>query len=117
MTSLGSKLQLRPGQAVLVLGEPARLRLDVPVPGASPSADDAVLAFAQDGVALQGLKATLLEAAAAERLTWLAYPKAGRLGTDLNRDLLREHLAGWGLRPVRQVALDDDWSALRIRTI
>jgi hypothetical protein len=44
-----------------------------------------------------------------------AYPKAGKLGTDLNRDVLAALLAGQGVQPVRQVAIDETWSALRFR--
>ncbi len=36
-------------------------------------------------------------------------------GTDLNRDSLWELLSGDGIRPVRQIAIDDTWSALRFR--
>ena len=55
------------------------------------------------------------EATLSCELTWIAYPKAGQLETDLNRDILWELLDGKGVRPVRQVALDDTWSALRFR--
>jgi hypothetical protein len=48
-------------------------------------------------------------------LTWVAYPKAGQLGTDLNRDKLAALLKADGVRPVRQIAIDDVWSALRLR--
>ena len=50
-----------------------------------------------------------------DALTWVAYPKAGQLGTDLNRDVLAELVKAHGVQPVRQVALDDVWSALRLR--
>jgi hypothetical protein len=43
------------------------------------------------------------------------YPKARQLGTDLNRDSLWELLVGDGIRPVRQIAIDDTWFALRFR--
>jgi hypothetical protein len=42
-------------------------------------------------------------------------PKAGRLDTDLNRDSLAAALRERGLRAVRQIAIDDVWSALRFR--
>ena len=115
MTTLDSKLQLKQGQAVVVFGLPAGLSLDLSINSGPPTGDDAILVFARESGALNELKAELLDAAAAGRMTWVAYPKAGGLGTDLNRDLLRERLAKWGARPVRQVALDDDWSALRIK--
>jgi hypothetical protein len=57
--------------------------------------------------------------AAAEdgRLSWIAYPKAGQLGTDLNRDILWKHLQPRGIQGVRQIAIDDVWSALRFKPV
>jgi hypothetical protein len=49
-------------------------------------------------------------------LLWVAYPKGGaKIKTDVNRDRLWDALTGTGWRPVRQVALDDVWSAMRFR--
>jgi len=42
---------------------------------------------------------------------------ARQLGTDLNRDIIGELAPHVGLDPVRQVALDDIWSALRLRHV
>jgi hypothetical protein len=42
-------------------------------------------------------------------------PKAGKPGTDLDRDPLAELARHEHVRPVRQVALDEVWSALRLR--
>ena len=56
-----------------------------------------------------------ITAARDDRLAWVAYPKAGQLGTDLNRDKLAAALTAHGIQPVRQVALDEVWSALRFR--
>ena len=39
----------------------------------------------------------------------------GQPGTDVNRDILAKSLAGRGVRPVRQIAIDEVWSALRFR--
>ena len=50
-----------------------------------------------------------------KNLAWVAYPKGGRLGTDLNRDVLAGLLAERGVRAVRQVSIDETWSALRFR--
>ncbi len=59
--------------------------------------------------------APAIEAARQDRLAWVAYPKAGKLGTDLNRDILAALLTAEGVQPVRQVAIDETWSALRFR--
>jgi hypothetical protein len=68
-----------------------------------------------DRSSLETHRATIIDAAAKDRLTWVSYPKAGQLGTDLNRDSLAALLAQSGLQPVRQISIDDVWSALRFR--
>lgn len=57
----------------------------------------------------------VIAAARADRLAWISYPKAGKLGTDLNRDRLARAMTAQGIQPVRQVSIDDTWSALRFR--
>jgi len=57
----------------------------------------------------------VVEAAKADRLAWIAYPKARQLGTDLNRDILWQHLLKRHIRGVRQVPIDGVWSAMRFR--
>jgi len=42
-------------------------------------------------------------------------PDGTALGTDLNRDRLASAVSERGARPVRQVAIDGTWSALRFR--
>lgn len=53
-------------------------------------ADDkmALLVFVVDQSALAGIQLKIVDAAREDRLTWVAYPKSGQLGTDLNRDTL-----------------------------
>ena len=58
-----------------------------------------------------------MDAARRDALAWVAYPKAGQLGTDLNRDRLAGLLAERNVRAVRQVSIDDVWSALRFRPV
>jgi hypothetical protein len=49
-------------------------------------------------------------------LLWVAYPKGSSgVKTDVNRDRLWQALEPTGWRPVRQVALDETWSAMRFR--
>ncbi|MGO8960134.1 MAG: hypothetical protein ACLQFR_22600 [Streptosporangiaceae bacterium] len=112
---LAAKLQIKPGAAVSVLAAPA----DGPDlsgvgrAGHDPAEADAVIAFVQSSADLAGSPA--VAAARLDKLTWIAYPKAGQLGTDLNRDILARASHDLGIRPVRQVSLDDVWSALRTR--
>ena len=49
-------------------------------------------------------------------LFWVSYPKAkGKQTYDINRDILWDLLLPAGYHPVSQVALDDSWSAVRIK--
>ncbi len=75
---------------------------------------DAVVAFVTRQEDLDSAEQAVA-AARADRLAWISYPKGGRLGTDLNRDRLAAALAANGVQPVRQVSIDDTWSALRFR--
>ena len=115
---LAGKLQLGPGQSVSIVNEPDDLALDLG--GEHPAVDDpgdadAVIVFCIDRTELAGLRDQFVPPASRDALTWIAYPKAGKLGTDLNRDVLAEMVKREAVRPVRQVALDDVWSALRLR--
>jgi hypothetical protein len=113
---LAKKLQLRPGQRIAVVGAPAdaeRLLDALPRDDAAPN----LLAFVRTAADVAGRADQLARAARdAAGLAWAAYPKrSSGVETDLTRDRGWDALTGVGLRPVRQVALDDTWSALRFR--
>ena len=80
-----------------------------------PESADTVIMFVTNRAELDERARPFLEAASRDALAWLAYPKAGQLDTDLNRDSLWELLGARGIRPVRQIAIDDTWTALRFR--
>ncbi len=108
--TLASKLQLKE-QTICVVNAPSGLQLDVKQASDSP----AVLVFAANAAELSDHGLAAIEAAQADALAWIAYPKAGKLGTDLNRDKLWETLQDKGIRPVRQISIDETWSAMRFR--
>ncbi len=110
MMSLAKKLQIKAGQKVHLANTPRDFSVDVPRTEATSA--DAVLVFARNKEELDKRVVPALEAAHEDRLSWIAYPKAGQLDTDLNRDILWKLLEAKGVWPVRQVALDDTWSAL-----
>lgn len=113
-----AKLQLKPGQRLAVLHRPTGTDLGVAPSGDDfdPDDADAVLLFVTSVDELQGGDCNVvLEAARRDDLAWVAYPKAGRLGTDLSREALAAALRERGLRPVRQVSIDGVWSAMRFR--
>lgn len=124
-TDLAAKLQLRDVPRLELINVPPgyRERLAVALEGievddgeTEAELPDAVLAFVT-------LRAEAVEVAtwafgrvAPGGLAWIAYPKGGvKAGTDVNRDILWDILTPTGWRPVRQVAIDDVWSAIRFR--
>jgi hypothetical protein len=112
-----TKLQLRPGQSVFVGGAPQDLALGLANEAPDLDGADAVIVFCPDSDALDRWREQLETAVARDALVWVAYPKAGKLGTDLNRDRLWQLVQNEGIRPVRQIAIDDVWSALRFRSV
>ena len=110
---VAKKLQIKEGSKVAVVNPPAGVTLDVDLGNGSGA--QAVLVFATNAAELEQHADPAVEAARADRLSWIAYPKAGQLGTDLNRDVLWKLLDGKGIRPVRQISIDDTWSAMRFR--
>jgi hypothetical protein len=80
------------------------------------SAADVVLLFVRNRSELdKNLPATLasLEGTA---IFWLAYPKlTSDIAADLNRDIIAKLAPQFGLETVAQIAIDNDWSALRLK--
>ncbi|HZX41355.1 MAG TPA: hypothetical protein VFE93_05905 [Myxococcaceae bacterium] len=112
--SLAKKLNLKSGTKLRVVGKPKDVDLgDVEITSLANVKD--VLVFVTKLEGLDRVAAPMIEAARADRIAWAAYPKAGQLGTDLNRDVLWKALEKQKIQPVRQIALDDVWSALRFR--
>lgn len=109
--SLAKKLQIKVGQKVRLVNAPKGFALDAPTTWAASA--EAVLVFVKTKAEVDERSAPALEAASEDRLAWIAYPMTGQLGTDLNRDILWRLLQGRGVKPVRQVAIDEVWSALR----
>lgn len=54
-----------------------------------------------------------------DAVVWFAYPKASskKYRCEFNRDTGWATVGEAGLEPVRQVAIDEDWSALRFRRV
>jgi len=109
--NLAGKLQLKSGEGLTVVGDPGQIPQavrDLEGDGAR-----ALIAFAVHRVDLANNP--IIPAAREDRLAWIAYPKAGQLSTDLNREIVRDLVMKQGVEPVRQIAIDEVWSALRIR--
>ena len=123
--TVAQKLGLKPGKTLLVRQQPHDVAALI---GALPSAARLVTAetkpcaliliFAEDKAALvKGLSdcKLLLEPGG---VLWVAYIKGtSTRKTDTNRNSIRDYVATIGLDTVSQIAIDDDWSALRLKVV
>jgi hypothetical protein len=120
---LSRKLQLRSGARALVINAPdGYLDLLSPLPaGASVAASgdgpfDVVQLFARTRSDLRAGIGHAMAAAGEDGVLWVSYPKlASTSASDLSRQAVWDALTGTGWEPVTQVAVDETWSALRIR--
>jgi hypothetical protein len=113
-SDLAKKFNLKSGMEARVVAKPEGVELS----GVSTteSADaEGVIVFVRTLADVEASSEPVVDAAKADRIAWLAYPKGKQLGTDLNRDILWQHMKQKGVRPVRQISIDDTWSALRFR--
>lgn len=110
---LSKKLQIPDRTPLFLVGAPRGFNAGAPV--AKSASGAVVLAFAADSKALATRARPAIDAAKEDELSWIAYPKAGQLRTDLNRDKLAQLMEPFDLEPVRLVSIDDTWSAMRFR--
>ena len=127
MTPLFKKLNLKAQREILVFNVPAAFepelaRLDGIKVVRNPKKPAAVLfalAFVIQQAELDRLSRLLAAGSDADALLWFAYPKgtSKRHACEFNRDTGWDVIRGAGFDSVRQVAIDEDWSALRFRRL
>ncbi|MGA9334904.1 MAG: hypothetical protein WBV39_11560 [Rudaea sp.] len=80
---------------------------------------DFCLAFVTRIVEIERLSASVTRKAKGDALLWFAYPKGSskKYKCEFNRDTGWDALRAAGFDTVRQIAIDDDWSALRFRRV
>lgn len=127
MTPLFTKLNLKDQREIVVLNAPdgfdAELAaLDgVTVHRDASGAEHAgfLLVFVTTLAEVQAAAADLLPRAEGDAVVWFAYPKgtSRRYTCEFNRDTGWAALGAAGFEAVRQVAVDEDWSALRFRRV
>ncbi len=120
--TVAQKLQIKPGDlvALVAASDEDATRLGALPEGARFTQD--ATAGASIAIVFVGSRAELLERFASElpglagaRAVWFCYPKGNR--ADLNRDTIMRETGAFGWRPNSNVAVDDTWSAVRVRPL
>jgi len=77
------------------------------------------LAFVTKQKELDELSKAVAKKAVGDAIVWFAYPKGSskRYTCEFNRDTGWRALGEAGFEPVRMVAIDEDWSAVRLRRV
>jgi hypothetical protein len=125
MSALFKKLNLGSIQRTLVLNAPESFQAeldqleDVKVLTRSTTKTrvEFALGFACTESERDRISAKLVQAADGDAVVWLAYPKKSSKNytCSFNRDSGWQVFGDAGFEGVRQVAIDEDWSALRFR--
>ena len=125
MTPLFKKLNLSTQPEIHVLNAPPSFEtelaalVDISVSRDVKGAVHFAIAFAITQAELDAASTQLADAVDGDAIVWIAYPKgtSRRYLCEFNRDSGWSVLGAAGFEPVRQVAIDEDWSALRFRRV
>ena len=117
---VAERLQVKGERRLAVIG--ASVALEKTVGAAKARADlakaDVVLLFAPDRAGLEAKLPDVLKKMPATAIFWVAYPKlSSKLAADLSRDIIHALAPKHGLDTVSQIAIDADWSALRLKRV
>jgi hypothetical protein len=125
MTPLFKKLNLKDQNAIIVLNAPSSFdhELDaldgvaIERDGKNAKAITFAMAFATTQAEVDKFAKALATKLPGDAVLWMCYPKgtSKKYQCDFNRDTGWASLVALGWDTVRQVAIDEDWSALRFR--
>jgi hypothetical protein len=126
-TSVFGKLNLKAQREIVVFNVPASFesqlaqlaQVSIVRDPKKPAAVQFALAFVMRQAELDRLAKLLAQGSSGDALLWFAYPKGSskRYTCDFNRDTGWQVIRKAGFESVRQVAIDEDWSAVRFRRV
>jgi hypothetical protein len=117
---VAERLQVKGDRRLAVIGAPAELDTVIGANHARADLLDAEVAllFVRDRHALQTKFPAILRQLQQSAILWVAYPKlTSPLAGDLSRDVVWAIAHDHGLDTVSQIAIDGDWSALRLKRL
>jgi hypothetical protein len=126
MTPLFKKLNFKNQSTILSLNHPAGFEAELKVMSKEAAivtdikklkSIEFVIVFCTKQTEVDNAGAAIVPKAISDAVIWFCYPKgtSKKYKCDFNRDTGWTKLGALGLEPVRQIAIDEDWSALRFR--
>lgn len=123
--ALLKKMGIRTGQHVLIINAPARyqektnaLPVGIELAPCPQGGYDGAHLFVQNAIELEELIGKTLASIPYDGLFWLSFPKKNaNPQTDLSREIVWDRLEKFGLQPVAQVSIDENWTAIQFRPI
>jgi hypothetical protein len=127
MASTFDKLNLKDQKQILVLNSPQSFESELKaLRGITVQRDlkdagkvEFSLAFVTKQKEVDTLGKAIGKKAEGDAVVWFAYPKGSskKYKSEINRDSGWKILGDAGFEPVRMVAIDEDWSAVRFRRV
>ncbi|MCZ8230155.1 hypothetical protein [Flavobacterium sp.] len=126
MTPLFKKLNFKNHNAILVLNAPVSFELEMSKMAAETTfftdaikldSIDFVIVFVTQLQEIETAITSLFPKINGDAIIWFCYPKgtSKKYKCEFNRDNGWAVIGNFGFEPVRMVAVDEDWSALRFR--
>ncbi|MDB5460923.1 MAG: hypothetical protein JWO72_2664 [Caulobacteraceae bacterium] len=118
--SVAERLQVKGDRRIAVLNAPLAVSdaLGAERPTTPAEEAEVVVLFVADRAEFDLLLPDAARAVKPGAILWLAYPKlTSSLAGDLNRDVIHRLGLAMGFKTVSQIAVDNDWSAMRLKPL
>jgi hypothetical protein len=118
--SIAERLQVKNGRTLAVIAAPDAINdlIGAKDQRSPPKQADVVLQFFTDQAQLTAKLPATATNVRQDAILWAAYAKkTSPLAKDLSRDVIHMLAPTFGLDTVAQIAIDADWSALRLKRL
>jgi hypothetical protein len=123
--SIPEKLQMKPGRTISIINQPpnykqllGELPRGVSIQSQPSKPVDIIQVFVESRQQLERQLPSLKNLISPKGMIWVTYPKGtSTKKADINRDSIADYAQTIGLEGIAIVAIDVDWSALRLKVV
>ena len=115
-SNIFSKMKVKPGMSAMVCNAPSHYPENQELNWVATAPFDFLHIFVSSKAMFQEIFKQTIALSVPNSLVWLSYPKSIKgKKYDINRDILWDLLVPLGWHPVSLIALDAEWSAMRLK--